>query len=219
MAELTRGPDQIWITRSHLLALAVTTGCIALLSFFLGVSVGRSSAGPGGEGGGADPLVPDASAQQDLEAVLRQAAHKQGAKDDFSFPGDLPTDQVGQLPPETPLAEEGATSKAAAPAAPEPGAPGAEAPAEADGAPAGDVPSGGWSVIVGSYGSAAGADTRVQELGEAGLKAYRVTALVEGHKAWQVRIGGYSSEASATEALPGLRAQLGISELKLVKAP
>lgn len=211
MGELTRSPDQIWITRSHLLALAVTTGCIALLSFFLGVSVGRSSAGGGEQGSEAAPLVPDAGAQEDLESVLRQAAKKQGDQADFSFPADLPTDQVGQLPAETPLAESGASSKAPAPAE--------AAPSEPAEAPVGAVPSGGWAVQVGSYGSAAGADTRVQELTEAGLKAYRVTAMVEGHKAWQVRIGGYSGEAAAKEALEGLRSQLGVSELTLTQAP
>ena len=211
MGELTRNPDQIWITRSHLLALAVTTGCIALLSFFLGVSVGRSSAGSGDGEAAEAPLVPDAAKQEDLEAVLRQAAQKQAPKDDFSFPADLPADQVGQLPAETPLAEGGATSQAAAP----PEAPKTE-PAEA---PVGAVPSGGWAVQVGSYGSAAGADTRVQELTDAGLKAYRVTAVVDGHKAWQVRIGGYSAEAAAKEALPELRAQLGITDLSVTSAP
>ena len=213
MAELTRGPDQIWITRSHLLALAVTTVCIALLSFFLGVSVGRSSAADGGSGGGAAPLVPDASQQENLEAVLRQAARKQENTADFSFQNDLPTDAVGDLPPETPPAEVGATSTAPAPVA----AP--AAPAEVIDPPTGAVPSGGYAVQVGAYGSAAGADTRVTELSEAGLKAYRVTAMVDGHKAWQVRIGGFSTEGHAKEALPGLRAQLGISDLKVMAAP
>ena len=213
MAELTRGPDQIWITRSHLLALAVTTGCIALLSFFLGVSVGRSSGGDGASGSGAAPLVPDVGQQENLEAVLRQAAHKQENSTDFSFQDDLPTEQVGELPPETPPAEVGATSNAAAPV------PAPSAPVVAIEPPSGAVPSGGYAVQVGAYGSAAGADTRVTELTEAGLKAYRVTAMVDGHKAWQVRIGGFSTEAAAKEALPGLRAQLGISDLKPTPAP
>lgn len=86
MAE--RRPDQIWITRSHLLAIALTTLCIALLSFFLGMRAGRSMAG-GGAAVGPPPLVADAARQEQLETLLRKVPGQGG---DFSFPKDLPAD-------------------------------------------------------------------------------------------------------------------------------
>ena len=86
MAE--RRPDQIWITRSHLVAIGMTTLCVAILSFFIGMSVGRSSAGGGGVPGPA-PLVADAGKQEQLETLLRKVP---GQGDNFSFPKDLPAD-------------------------------------------------------------------------------------------------------------------------------
>ena len=48
MADLARNHTdrQIWITRSHLAALGITTLFIAILSFFIGLKMGQNQAGP-----------------------------------------------------------------------------------------------------------------------------------------------------------------------------
>lgn len=208
MPELGRERDQIWITRSHLMALGVATGCIALLSFFLGMKVGRSSASPGEE---VRPpgLVADAARQEELEAVLREAA-RASPKQDLAFPGELPSDSVGAPPAE---ASEAGAEQATSVAPP----PGQALPAAE--APVGDVPHGGWSVQVGTFASAAEADNRMAELKTGGLRAYRVATLVDGQNVWRLRLGGYKTQDEANGALPELRSRLGVSDLTVAPAP
>lgn len=208
MPELSRERDQIWITRNHLLALAVATTCIAVLAFFLGLKLGRSGAGPE-EAARPPALTVDPVGQDELEAVLRKAARAQPTPD-FSFPSELPKDTV------TAPGGGGADPSAAT-------ATGATPPPEqvalsAD-APVGNVPNGGWSVQIGIYASPAEADARMAELVAAELKPYRVAALVDGQNSWRVRIGGFASQKLAEEAVPALRSKLGLTSLDVVPAP
>ena len=72
MADLARNhPDrQIWITRSHLAALGVTTLFIAILSFFIGLKMGQNQAGPA-TAAAPPPLLPDPEKEDALEELLR----------------------------------------------------------------------------------------------------------------------------------------------------
>lgn len=208
MPELSRERDQIWITRSHLLALGVATLCIALLAFFLGLELGRASSGP--EAAAAPPpLTADAEHQAQLEAVLRQAA-RATPTEDFSFPKDLPADGVSAPGPEQASPESASTTTVAPPA-------GQQVPS-AD-APVGKIPNGGWSVQIGVYATAEAADARMAELQQASLQPYRVAALADGANSWRVRLGGYKDRAAAEAAMPEIQKQLGISELSVVPAP
>ncbi len=208
MPEINREKDQIWITRNHLLALGVGTTCVAILTFFLGLKLGRSGVGEE-EASRPPPLTVDPAGQEELEAVLRQAARAQPPKD-FSFPSELPADSV--TPPGPEVVDPSAS--AASVAAPSSG----QTVQVADG-PVGDVPHGGWSVQIGIYATPADADARMKELSERSLKPYRVAALVDGQSSWRVRVGGYGTQKAAEEAIPGLREKLGVGELTAVPAP
>lgn len=208
MPELSRERDQIWITRSHLLALGVATLCIALLAFFLGLKLGRAGSGP--EAAAAPPpLTADADRQAELEAVLRQAARAKPAED-FSFPKDLPADGVTAPGPEQASPEDASTTTVAPPVG--------QAIQSAD-APVGKIPNGGWSVQIGVYATPTAADARMAELEQASLQPYRVAALVDGTNSWRVRLGGYKDRAEAEAALPELQKQLGLSDLSVAPAP
>lgn len=208
MPELSREKEQIWITRNHLLALAVATTCIALLAFFLGLKLGRSQLGPE-EAARPPALTADAARQAELEAVLRQAARGTTPKD-FSFPSELPADVV--TPPTGEAVDPTAAAATSAP-------PTAEQAALSADAPTGNVPHGGWSIQVGIYATPAEADQRMAELGEQELKPYRVAALSDGQSSWRVRIGGYGTKEAAESALPELQAKLNLTELSVVAAP
>lgn len=208
MPEINRERDQIWITRNHLLALGVATTCIALLAFFLGLKLGRSRGGPEEE---ARPpaLTVDPMDQEELEAVLRKAARSQPATD-FSFPKELPADEVTAPGSETTDAASANTTTAPPPA---------EQPELSADAPVGNVPNGGWSVQIGIYGTPEEADRRMEELNEQELKPYRVAALVDGQNSWRVRVGGFSSQKAAEEGVETLRGKLGVTALSVVPAP
>lgn len=206
MAELPRR-DQIWLTRSHLGALAVMTLCIAGLAFFIGVEVGRRGAAPA-EAAPAQPLTPDPGQAREMEALLREAA-KAGAASELTFPTELPTG--GVTPPVTAESSEASVTTTV-----EPPVDGAPVPPDA---PADGVPSGGWAVQIGSYGTVEAADARVTELRDATYAAYRVAVLVDGENTWRVRVGGYDTEKEAAEGAATLSTALGLRDLTVTRAP
>lgn len=224
MAEHTRSraQPQIWITRSHLMALGVATCCIALLAFLVGLQVGRSQAASAEVLADAPlPLTPDADHEESLEALLREVEYARSAvgpggvlasdaPPDLSFPGLLePVDPVLSLPKQA-SAGVGATLVVGDPET-APAAPAAPAAVER--------PGGGWAVQIASYPTAEEADASVAALAEAGHKAYRVAALVDGQTWFRVRIGGFQTKAAAEMERRVLEDSLGSDDLLLAEAP
>lgn len=216
MAEPPRAPtaDRIWITRGHLAALGVSTFAIAVLSFLVGLEVGRSGQSKETEPGqaAAAAFLPDVADDQALELLLREVEQARASKEpppavDFNSElaqpvptvttqGDTPSSVVTDVQP-----------GGAPPVPPIPPAP--------DAAP----PIGGWAVQVASYADLAEADQHVAQLKELGHSAYRVEALVSGTPWFRVRIGGFETRASAETARLGLVEQLGVPDLVLAPAP
>ena len=217
MADRSRANRQIWITRSHLVALGMATCCIALLAFLVGLQVGRAQAAAAEVVAEAPlPLTPDVSKEVALEALLREVEVARssvgvvpGAESDLTFPNlqepvrpvlKLPADGAGVARP---------TRVAAAPgSAPE--APKVKAPA---------APVGAWSVQIASHPSPDEADAVIATLQETGHEAYRVAALVDGQTWYRVRVGGFDSKARAEVARQALLAELGSDDLLLTVAP
>ncbi len=81
------------------------------------------------------------------------------------------------------------------------------------------VPTGGWAVQVGEYADQDGADRLVAQLREAGLPAYRVRALIDGHRRERVRVAGYSTRESAAIALADVASRAGSASPAVVPAP
>ena len=208
MADLARNhPDrQIWITRSHLAALGVTTLFIAILSFFIGLKMGQNQAGPA-TAAAPPPLLPDPEKEDALEELLRQVEDSQAlASADLTFPSAL-NQGTTPAPPLEPIAAVSVPTRvepSQLPIAP---------------APPATPPTTGWAVQVNSFEDPLEADTRIAELGQMGLSAYRVTALVNGTNWHRVRIGGYSSREDAIEASEELAIQYGFEDLMIARAP
>ena len=81
------------------------------------------------------------------------------------------------------------------------------------------VPNGGWAIQLSEGTDLPGADAKVAELRAAGVAAYRVAALVDGHKVQRVRVGGYPSRESALGELESVGARLGALAPSVVPAP
>lgn len=220
MTELATTNRQIWITRSHLLALGVATSCVALLAFLVGMQVGRSQAAAAEVAvTGPMPLTPDASREETLEALLREvelARMAEGPSDEALVAADLqfPT-LLEDEKPVFDLQEEPGEDGAATVAETSEDAP--EAPTAAG--PAGEVPSDGWSIQVASFPTRAEADAALATLQTDGHAAYRVAALVDGQTWYRVRVGGFSTKGRAETARTALAQTLGSDDLILAAAP
>lgn len=220
MTELAPNDRQIWITRSHLLALGVATSCVALLAFLVGLQVGRSQAASAEIAvTGPMPLTPDASREETLEALLREvelARMAEGPSDEALVAADLqfPTLLEDQEPvfaiQDDGSAEVGSTV-----------APGgtAEPAAPSSAGPSGVVPDEGWSIQVASYPTRAEADAALATLSADGHEAYRVAALVDGQTWYRVRVGGFATKVRAETARAALGQTLGVDDLVLAAAP
>lgn len=205
-------PDrQIWITRGHLGALAVTTASVALLTFLVGVQVGRRTAPEVATTEARPSPLPDAAAQASLELLLREVELAQASVD--------PTGQ-----PHAALSFPSVLGKntTAAPSSAEPGmATVSIAPMDggAPSPPQNRPPVDGWSVQVGSHPTAAEADAELSQLQGEGHEAYRVAALVDGQTWYRVRIGGFASQAKAEKARQRLSKALKVPDLVLAESP
>ena len=215
MTELAGSGRQIWITRGHLVTLGFTMCCIAVLSFFVGMRVGRGQAAPELTPT-ASSYLPDPTDQDALEALLREvertqaeAAARAPAADDFVFPSAL----EGELPPppEAPDHAPAAVLQVAAdpdetPSAPEEGA--SEVPGTA-----------GWTIQVAAFQTPEEADAQVEALQTDGLKPFRTEALVKGETWYRVRVGAFKSREAAEAAAAELKEQLGGLDLMVAHSP
>jgi cell division septation protein DedD len=222
MPERSRAHRQIWITRSHLVALGLATCCIALLAFLVGLQVGRTQAAAAEVVAEAPlPLTPDVSKEKALEALLREVEVARSSVGpavgsgpnhaELTFPELLePVEPALTLPQDT--VAEPTRSAVAAPPGDAPAAPTPAAEPEA-------APTSGWSVQIASHPSAAEADAMLEDLKAAGHDAYRVAALVDGQTWYRVRIGGFRSKNRAETARKSLQELLGSDDLLLTEAP
>ena len=207
----TRTDRQIWITRGHLGALAVTTASVALLTFLVGVQVGRRTAPEVAAPQAQDGVLPDATAQASLELLLREVELTQSSVDPtgqpqsaLSFPSVL-----GRGTTAAPAAEEPALATVSI----------AATDGDAPRPPRSRAPVDGWSVQVGSHPTQAEADAELSRLHEDGHEAYRVAALVDGQTWYRVRIGGFASQARAEKARRTLSESLKVQDLVLAESP
>lgn len=212
MAELARmhGDKQIWLTRSHLAALATTTLFIAVLSFFVGLRVGQGRASTPAQV--APLLLPDPAKEDALEHLLREVevAQAEGASaTDLTFNDSL----GGGTAPSAPTAALPSIERASLAAPPMV----LSAPTP-DAVPPLPVRE-GWSIQAFSFEDPAEAEEKVKLLSEAGWSAYQVTALVNGRNWHRVRVGGYPSKEDAAEASAELSAGLDLEGLMIARAP
>jgi len=213
---------QIWITRSHLAAIGVSSLLIATLAFLVGMQVGRrqSEVVPSVASAGPSPFLPDPADEEALEALLREVEFAQASiaptgemvtperADRLVFPevlsGEVSVQTVTpQEAPAGPVNLVGPRPEIAPTYAPNAGA----------------AVTTGWSVQVATTPDAATADARVAALTEQKLKAYRVGALVDGQTWYRVRVGGFTSRKEAETARERLAIQLGAPDLVVAEAP
>ncbi len=217
--------QQFSLSRGQLGALAVSTLSVAVLGFFVGLMVGRSSTGDDppldAETASASRLIEpevEQDALLDLLARVEDAAARhlpEAEAAPLSYPERLLADEAeGAVPDEQdPQPEPDAEPVVVEPdqqVEPEPPLPPEE--------PAGfQVPSEGWAVQVAAYTSAGEADVRVQELQAQGLEAWRAEALVKGRTWYRVRIGAHESRGDAQEAARELSEVLGTTDLMVAR--
>jgi len=206
-----RSDRQIWITRGHLGALAVTTASVALLTFLVGVQVGRRTAPEIAAPETASGLLPDSARHASLELLLREVELAQASVDPsgqphvpLSFPEVL--GEGGTTAPQP--TEAAIATVSVAPAA-----------GDAPRAPSSRPPVAGWSVQVSSHPTKAEADLQLTALQERGLEAYRVAALVDGQTWYRVRVGGFTTRTRAEKARSSLADQLANPDLVVAAAP
>jgi cell division septation protein DedD len=210
MHDLARSThQQIWITKAHVAALGVTTLALASLAFFVGMEVGRGGEG-GGEGSARVQLLPDATSDAELEALLLEVEAAQRTEE-LAFQEVL---TAPKPPPPPSFVPDAPVDPATTPAAV------AEPPADPEPTPGGAArPLEGWVVQVASYHTEGEADARVAQLEAAGIDAYRVAAMVQGRTWHRVRVGGYPTKEAANEGRLDLAGRLGTDDLQVAVAP
>ena len=227
------GGREIWLTKGHLWALAVTTGSIAVLTLFIGLHIGRSTSGNADQSADGDGLIAQQIEQDPLEDLLSRieaAAADASPEAALSFPAALP-DQSDTIPVmEVPDAEEpaeafveagdtlpvapltGQTNDAADPAE-------SSASGQASSLDSSEVPTEGWAVQLGAYRTLGEADDRVAELRRDSVDAYRVAALVRGETWYRVKVGGFATRDDALVGRDRLLKRLGLESALVGQAP
>lgn len=81
------------------------------------------------------------------------------------------------------------------------------------------VPTGGWAIQVAEYPDRESADRLVEELRATSLTAYRVAAIVGGHRVQRVRVSGFPSREAAMAQVETIGARSGSAAAVVVPAP
>lgn len=184
---------QVMLTRGHLYALTAMSLGLATVTFFLGLQLGRRDV-PVVEQPTTRPLVGEEARTGDLEVLLTKVEQARPGSQPFAFPQALP-----QTEPPPLLGTQGAHAGIS----PQNGA----------------VPKGGWAIEVSTWKESVEADQELTRLVKQGYPAYRVTALIDGKPSHRVRIGGYPTEAKATEELAKVSSATRAAEARVVQAP
>jgi cell division septation protein DedD len=213
------------ITRNHLYALGALSLSLAVLSFLVGLQVGRGNGAPAA----APPppgLITEEIRSGTLEVLLARVEQAHAAESALRFPEELPQSEPRVTGPDPAVLAGEVPAEPVAPPVPTLDLPAEARPGSAavDGVAAveptvEELPAGGWAVQVGEYSTEADAVRNVETLKAAGLAAYRIVALVGGETRWRVRIGGFDSKASATANAGAVGAQAGATEPVVVPAP
>ena len=208
-----RGEREIWITRGHLWALAVTTLCIGLLSFFVGLLVGRSEwlrPEPAQDNTALVSPALEVDALDEFLARVEEAATKDAPEEVLTFPGMLPGGEVEE-PPEEHIDDPPLQTIVK---------PGREQPVPPVKTPVtSTLPKGGWAIQVGSYTTEGEADARMEEVSARGVECYKVSAVVDGITRHRLRVGGFRTRQDATDALGSISDKAGAPDAIVVRAP
>lgn len=208
-----RSDNAVWLSKGQLGALTVTAAAVAVLTFFIGLTLGQRPAGeavalPTPD---ADHVLIEEGVRDDGLAVLlarvEMAAGVPVAQASLSYPerllADAPLVDVPAEPePEVLVPAEVLPVVAEPPVAPD---------------DVQDEP-GGWAVQLFSETDSSVADARVAELVDAGVSAYRVDVLLGGQTHHRVRVGPFDSEANAQDAVAELAAQSGSPSPSVARA-
>jgi len=190
MGELARRLDarDLWISRGHLWAAATGTALVAVIAFSLGVLAGG---GEEAHASGVDPLglsqAPDDSLVE-LLARVEASSDPSGGVSALTFPDAL-RGQGETIIPEAPRGFSGAATART---------PGVDAPI-GDEAPVGE-----YTLVVSRTTDAARARALRDQLRGREIAAWVATERVDGKPSWRVCVGGYPTEAAASEAALGL---------------
>lgn len=223
---IARPERELVLTRGHLFALGALSLALAVLSFFVGLQLGRTDA-PIATAPAVDPLVREEVRGGDLEVLLARVEAASRPHAELTFPEKLeesdlippPVDPSAPVdpavaavvaPPVDPFPDDATPRVGEAMVA---GVVRAPAPVEQQ------IPAGKWAVQVASRPDEADASVLVDTLRAAGLQAYRVPALVDGQALWRVRVGGYNSKEGATAALGEVSARAGTTDAVVTQAP
>ena len=220
------GGREIWLTRGHLWALAVTTCSIAVLTLFIGLHIGRATNGQSIKAVDGDGLIAQQIEQDPLEDLLSRieaAAADATPEASLSFPAALP--EQGEPVPvmEAPEAEEDPAA-IVEPGDDAPEAPLTSQPDASDGVASEPevtavVPTDGWAVQLGAYRALEEAEERVAELTRDSIAAYRVSALVRGETWYRVKVGGFATRDDALVGRDRLLKRLGLESALVGQAP
>ncbi len=220
------GGREIWLTRGHLWALAVTTCSIAVLTLFIGLHIGRATNGQSIKAVDGDGLIAQQIEQDPLEDLLSRieaAAADATPEASLSFPAALP--EQGEPVPvmEAPEAEEDPAAFVE-PGDDAPEAPLTSQPDASDGVASEPevtavVPTDGWAVQLGAYRALEEAEERVAELTRDSIAAYRVSALVRGETWYRVKVGGFATRDDALVGRDRLLKRLGLESALVGQAP
>lgn len=204
MGDLERQRDarDMWISRSHLVAMAAGTLVLAGTTFALGFTVGRSTAPPG--------AVASAEGERDLVDLLARvesSSRPHGGVDGLTFPTALGGTDVGPAPmPDAALPTPNPTDAALQTPLP-PGEPVLVASGQADAG--GDAPRGGaFTIEVLRFEEPNAADVLKKHLMATGLDAWVDLRVVDGKAEWRVEIAAYPDQAGADAALPDVMARV-----------
>lgn len=215
-----RATHQLPLTRNHLYAMGALSLALALLAFFVGLSLGRGKAAPPAPAPEARFLSEEARTGE-LELLLTKVEQARAADEALAFPAELPKSE----PPPPPL-DPAAPLPEPAPPPPNPFPPdarpgGAQLAAAPVVTPTVDegVPTSGWAVEVAQHADEADAARNVETLRAAGLAAYRVVALSGGRAVWRVRVGGYKSKDAATAVTAAVASKAGVASATVTPAP
>lgn len=210
MTNLPKRKEQIYITRSHIFAIGITTLSIAVLTFALGYKTGVSEAAPQ-EVEEAPPLLPNVEDQDTLEELLRQIekTHEEDiASNDYFFPDEveaqklpIPPEEVDDKLPATEIRKANDPAPTTLPIATL------------------QPPTSGWAVQVSSFPDQSEAKQYITQLQNQGLTPYYVVAEIKGKIWYRVRIGGYATESLAEKGKEDLETQLQDSGFLIFKAP
>lgn len=210
-----RGDHQLWLTRSQLAALGFLSASMSVLTFFIGMQVGRAQVPA------AAPVVVDQSLT--AEALERDTLTELLARVERAAAQQLAPAEAGQITfPEqltTPVAEVEIPTATPAEAPPEVEVPPEPGPAPEIQASGDAVPGAGWAVQLYAFPTEEEAEARVAALREAGHPAFRVAALVKGSTWHRVRVGPYPDETAARAAATELGTTLGIADPLVAPVP